>query len=1753
MNRLKHNGKRIVALLLCAIILAGILPMETGLTPQASASWSKRYVDKMKEWGIMSGTGGGNMAENRTVTRAELMTMLNRAYGFQRTGPIPFTDVPRSAWFYQDICIAYNEGIMSGTSSTKASPNMPVTREQALLLIANAMRLEASTGEVTEFTDGRNFSPWSAPYARSALLAGIISGRPDGSFGPKDGMTRGEVACVLYNALGTLINKPGDHSLGGVFGRVTINTAHVTLRDTVIAGDLYLTGGVGLGDVCLDNVRVYGKIIVAGGGEAQLGEDSILLNNVEAQVLQIDPNVRQIVSIRALGSTNIGETLVKGPAYIQDDVRDNSKGLRNIYLDGPKDTAFTLAGNLKNIVNRTPGSTLTIGDTGQGSVSSVTVDEKAVNSTLNLEINATVDKVNLDTASKITGAGDIGELTVTTNGSSCEILPDKVTVRPGVTTTIGDMDNVDSEIAKEISADPRLLAGYPAVRNVAPATADGYFSVNKAGTIYWAVTNAATGALTDDDAESLISPSEYGSGMLLFGSIKAETSKTEYNTRITGLEAGGTYYLSAMLVDAHGRYSPVKAQKILTPDGTVPALTGSPQFTDRTPTRTDANAELPFGEIVDLQATVMANKTCDLYYVLLASGSTAPQTSEFLSASFVDPYGYGRIHLIKNTMDSFKINEVDLNLDDVVESLGEVEENTSYDLYLWLTDADGSKSSKITKHTVKTKDITPPKFNGDMFQTTTQATSVKLSNSVNENSTVYWVAVPSGAEYPKPETGSSTDPEFLRSEYAKMQIIYGRGGFKSGKLTAKENVDFSITISGLAKESAYDVYYVAVDAANNCSDPIQKFTAHTLDSTPPTARQEFENVPDDSPNTPYADSTINIIFSEDIRYKQPSGSSAEPYAEPNLLALYTNYAEAKKLNPNSPETKEAEALYTGALRDMIILYSEANHRPLPERTSASAPNEDWGVDYRNVRVFREGATLVVSFINSSDLENSSLNLESGARYSFQLKNIADESESHNVMNTTSLPVFETVSAQVIIGSFEGGLTLNAFVLDEDHEFTSTQITSNGDNDDETPDIPIDIAFTAEPRSTSTTADGVYWDMLFWFDTSVEFELFTRQQGTEAWAQVGGDGATLSIDVEDNATSLRGTSVIKNLGKTQYHYINEDYKNGGTECGLNDAEDSIYEYALHFVRIGNNTTRSTFSELVNGQVTYVTGSASTLSNLANSLTTSSAFDNVINNKNNVTEITMPKDLERPERKLTKQFSDGKAPQLVNDTPRFEPTDNGVTATLQLDRPGTVFYVLSPVDKTTGAAVSAPSDANHSSISTDILEKYIATSGAGVRTQNGSADGEYDPNGTPNGKTMNTDPEETVERYKFVYPNSLNIMNPRGTGLNSPYLKTGSQDIGIADEPLEIAGLAPETTYYFYVVTQGASGVLSEVKVYQFTTKPITRPIITLRTSGSNVTISSNIEAVVDYMIVPYSDTAMDQVIKEEIQLVVPDGSGLPDPGGKMKVYEAMGKNLTSGTESAGSWFDCYDLDTNTPISKDDIADYIRTSTPNSSSILGTGTVTVPAKGSVVIQCAKDWELTPGVNYAFLVVGRSPVGSGDAFRATYPFQVTDDEAPVIDSVNNTLHATYDDAKKQWFVEGELVLTFDEPLWYLQDGVGGQQNLSKVTNDPSPDPASGFVNSQYIVERKSTGVEIVLSTNGDPKKPKQATSFTIEFSSGTSQSTSGASVTFFPGLSDAGYNARMDNPLSVAVRVTGTPDNPVINVIIPDAWKKPGLIIP
>jgi len=282
-----HGGiRRLVSGLLCLVLVFGLLP--TGIILPAAAHWADPYGQKLVEWGVMRGDISGNLNLGRPITRAELVTMINRAYGYTRKAGTPFTDVPSSKWYADDIDIAYNAGYFKGVSNTQASPETNVTREQAAVFLARNLMLQETVGETLGFSDSRVLSEWSRGLIGAAVQEGVLNGYSDGSFKPRSNITRGELAAMLVRAIGTPVNQAGDHTLGHVYGNVTLNTSNVNLRDTTIAGNLYLTGGIDLGHVVLENVTVLGRIVISGAGEAIEGQESIVLRNVEAEELVVD-------------------------------------------------------------------------------------------------------------------------------------------------------------------------------------------------------------------------------------------------------------------------------------------------------------------------------------------------------------------------------------------------------------------------------------------------------------------------------------------------------------------------------------------------------------------------------------------------------------------------------------------------------------------------------------------------------------------------------------------------------------------------------------------------------------------------------------------------------------------------------------------------------------------------------------------------------------------------------------------------------------------------------------------------------------------------------------------------------------------------------------------------------------------------------------------------------------------------------------------------------------------------------------------------------------------------------------------------------------------------------------------------------------------------------------------------------------------------------------------------------------------------
>ena len=98
--------------------------------------------------------------------------------------------------------------------------------------------------------------------------------------------------------------------------------------------------------------------------------------------------------------------------------------------------------------------------------------------------------------------------------------------------------------------------------------------------------------------------------------------------------------------------------------------------------------------------------------------------------------------------------------------------------------------------------------------TPTSPTSVSLTFRLDEDGTVYWVAVPAGTPYPWPEPGTNQETAPLNSLYAILQVTTGMNkgtNGLSGTVRAVMNQDGTINVAGMLPEQAYDFYYIAKD------------------------------------------------------------------------------------------------------------------------------------------------------------------------------------------------------------------------------------------------------------------------------------------------------------------------------------------------------------------------------------------------------------------------------------------------------------------------------------------------------------------------------------------------------------------------------------------------------------------------------------------------------------------------------------------------------------------------------------------------------------------------------------------------------------------------------------------------------------------------------------------------------------------------------------------------------------------------------
>ena len=258
--------KRILSVVLILSLITGIVPAPVfGADGRTQFSdwpnnWSSEALQAALDNGLMIGNNG-KIRPNDFITRAELATIVNRAFGATETASLTgFSDIPAKAWYFGDMAKAVQMGTFAGSGNGLMRPDDPITREEAFAVINRAFELEAADqAALDKFSDKIAISPWAVPEVAAMAAAGYVNG--DGiNLKPKDKISRAEFAQVMHNIVKIYIRQSATVTEMNK-GNVLISAAEVILKNLTIDGDLIIGNGVGTGTITLENVTVTGRIL----------------------------------------------------------------------------------------------------------------------------------------------------------------------------------------------------------------------------------------------------------------------------------------------------------------------------------------------------------------------------------------------------------------------------------------------------------------------------------------------------------------------------------------------------------------------------------------------------------------------------------------------------------------------------------------------------------------------------------------------------------------------------------------------------------------------------------------------------------------------------------------------------------------------------------------------------------------------------------------------------------------------------------------------------------------------------------------------------------------------------------------------------------------------------------------------------------------------------------------------------------------------------------------------------------------------------------------------------------------------------------------------------------------------------------------------------------------------------------------------------------------------------------------------------
>lgn len=354
--------KRLLSMLLASSLAAAMLttPALAAGTAYSDTEnhWAKSSIERWSDYGIVQGSGGAFQPDSQ-LTCAQLATILTNLLKLPAASDAGFSDNQPDAWYFDAINRCKAAGILTGNTDGTVSPNAPISRERAMVMLGRALGIEPiSSPDLTKYTDAAKVAPYAQGYVAAMIREGIVGGVTSDQLAPQSNINRASTVTILDRAISTYADKAGS--------TVTANGGLAL----VVADDVTLTGQTDKLLVPTDDVNVTVSTSKTTSSITITGDDSTV----------------------TVKNSGVNSAAVHG---------DNSKVILNSSTAGD----VTLSGANSKVET-----------TGSAKVDSVTVTEDAKGATVAVGSGTTVKAVDNKAAdTTVTGSGTVSKVASDTN------------------------------------------------------------------------------------------------------------------------------------------------------------------------------------------------------------------------------------------------------------------------------------------------------------------------------------------------------------------------------------------------------------------------------------------------------------------------------------------------------------------------------------------------------------------------------------------------------------------------------------------------------------------------------------------------------------------------------------------------------------------------------------------------------------------------------------------------------------------------------------------------------------------------------------------------------------------------------------------------------------------------------------------------------------------------------------------------------------------------------------------------------------------------------------------------------------------------------------------------------------------------------------------------------------------------------------------------------------------------------------------